>query len=135
HTEFVGKLPLFEDKGILSKTVFAIRQETSTTASTSPETTTAPISTVTGEDAEIYTTFDLANLKANEKVFKLLWPEENQSMRIDDINAREEARRQRKQTLEDLEDHGQLFTEEIQTQDGTLVKVWVVQKTVVGPRN
>ncbi|KAH0374953.1 hypothetical protein KCU89_g18150, partial [Aureobasidium melanogenum] len=39
HTEFVGKLPLFEDKGILSKTVFAIRQETSTTASTSPETT------------------------------------------------------------------------------------------------
>ncbi|KAI4735103.1 hypothetical protein E4T50_14362 [Aureobasidium sp. EXF-12298] len=135
HTEFVGKLPLFEDKGILSKTVFAIRQETSTTASTSPETTTAPIFTVTEEDAEIYTTFDLANLKANEKVFKLLCPEENKSMRIDDINAREEARRQRKQTLEDLEDHGQLFIEEIQRQDGTLVKVWVVQKTVVGPRN
>ncbi|KAH0016308.1 hypothetical protein KCU78_g7896, partial [Aureobasidium melanogenum] len=135
HTEFVGELPLFEDKGILSKTVFAIRQETSTTASTSPETTTAPIAAVTEEDTEIYTTFDLANLKANEKVFKLLWPEENQSMRIDDINAREEARRQRKQTLEDLEDHGQLFTEEIQRQDGTLVKVWVVQKTVVGPRN
>ncbi|KAH0342249.1 hypothetical protein KCU83_g9336, partial [Aureobasidium melanogenum] len=135
HTEFVGELPLFEDKGILSKTVFAVRQETSTAASTSLETTTAPVAPVTEEDAEIYTTFDLANLKANEKVFKLLWPEENQSMRIDDINAKEEARRQRKQNLEHLEDHGQLFTEEIQREDGTLVKVWVVQKTVVGPRN
>ncbi|KAG9581661.1 hypothetical protein KCU97_g11403, partial [Aureobasidium melanogenum] len=135
HTEFVGELPLFEDKGILSKTVFAIRQETSTTATTSTTEATPASSSVTEEDAEIYTTFDLANLKANEKVFKLLWPEENQSMRIDDINAREEARRQRKQTLEDLEDHGQLFTEEIRREDGTLVKVWVVQKTVVGPRN
>ncbi|KAH0373107.1 hypothetical protein KCU65_g747, partial [Aureobasidium melanogenum] len=136
HTEFVGELPLFEDKGILSKTVFAVRQETSTPAPTSPETPVAPITTtVLEEDAEIYTTFDLANLKANEKVFKLLWPEENQSMRIDDINAREEARRLRKQTLEDLEDHGQLFSEEIHREDGTLIKVWVVQKTVVGPRN
>ncbi|KAG9835478.1 hypothetical protein KCU98_g8494, partial [Aureobasidium melanogenum] len=135
HTEFVGELPLFEDKGILSKTVFAVRQETSTAALPSTTEATPASSSVTEEDTEIYTTFDLANLKANEKVFKLLWPEENQSMRIDNINAREEARRQRKQTLEDLEDHGQLFTEEVQRQDGTLVKVWVVQKTVVGPRN
>ncbi|KAH0354320.1 hypothetical protein KCU81_g896, partial [Aureobasidium melanogenum] len=137
HTEFVGELPLFEDKGILSKTVFAVRQETSTPAAlTSHETPAAPIATtVLEEDSEIYTTFDLANLKANEKVFKLLWPEENQSMRIHDINAKEEARRQRKQTLEDLEDHGQLFSEEIQREDGTSIKVWVVQKTVVGPRN
>lgn len=135
HTEFVGELPLFEDKGIISKTVFAIRQKTSTAATTSTiEIIAAPPATVTEEDAEIYTTFDLANLKANEKVFKLLWPEENQSMRIDDINAREEARRQRKQALEDLEDRGQLFTEEVE-KDGILVKVWVVQKTVVGPRN
>ncbi|KAK6008800.1 hypothetical protein QM012_000703 [Aureobasidium pullulans] len=136
HTEFVGELPLFEDKGILSKTVFAVKQETSTAGSNpTTEATTTPITTVTEEDTEIYTTFDLANLKANEKVFRLLWPEESQSMRIDDINAREEARRQRKQALEDLEDHGELFSEEIKREDGTLVKVWVVQKTVVGPRN
>lgn len=135
HTEFVGELPLFEDKGIISKTVFAVRSETSNAASASTlETANAPNATVVEEDTEIYTTFDLANFKANEKVFKLLWPEENQSMRIDDINAREEARRQRKQTLEDLEDHGQLFTEEVE-KDGTSIKVWVVQKTVVGPRN
>jgi hypothetical protein len=37
--------------------------------------------------------------------------------------------------LEDLEVHGQLFTEEIDKQDGSKVKIFVVQKTVTGPRN
>ncbi|KAI4722050.1 hypothetical protein E4T48_01707 [Aureobasidium sp. EXF-10727] len=134
HTEFVGELPLFEDKGILSKTVFAVCQQTPVTANSTAETVVPP-STAVQEDDEIYTTFDLANIKANDKVFKLLWPETTQSSRIDAVNAREEARKQRKQRLEDLEDHGQLFSEEIDNGDGSCIKVWVVQKTVVGPRN
>ncbi|CAD0110177.1 unnamed protein product [Aureobasidium uvarum] len=135
HTEFVGELPLFEDKGILSKTVFAVRQQTFVATATATSIAAPPSSTTIQEDDEIYTTFDLANIKANEKVFKLLWPEGTQSSRIDAVKAREEARKQRKQRLEDLEDHGELFTEEINNEDGSCVKVWVIQKTVIGPRN
>jgi hypothetical protein len=135
HTEFEGKLPLFEDKGILTKIVFAIKQETATV---SPDTTT-PIATIE-EGEEIYTTLGLANIKANEKVFNLLWPEDSpgssaRKTTLTAVKAKEEARQQRKQGLEDLEDHGQLFTEEVDKQDGSKVKVFVVQKTVTGPRN
>jgi hypothetical protein len=142
HTEFEGKLPLFEDKGILTKTVFAIRQETSSAVSepVSENTTPTPTTVTTIEEAdEIYTTFDLANRTANKKVFNLLWPEEPsgtaRKTTLSAIQAKEEARKEREQKLEDLEDHGQLFTEEIDREDGTKVKIFVVQKTVTGPRN
>jgi hypothetical protein len=135
HTEFEGKLPLFEDKGILTKTVFAIKQETSTGSSD-----TATPTTTIEEGEEIYTTLGLANIKANEKVFNLLWPEDSpgssaRKTTLTAVKAKEEARQERKQRLEDLEDHGQLFTEEVDKQDGSKVKIFVVQKTVTGPRN
>jgi hypothetical protein len=142
HTEFEGKLPLFEDKGILTKTVFAIRQETSSAASDPASETTGstPVTIITIEEGdEIYTTFDLANRTANKKVFNLLWPEEPsgtaRKTTLSVIQAKEEARKEREQRLEDLEDHGQLFTEEINKEDGSKVKIFVVQKTVTGPRN
>jgi hypothetical protein len=140
HTEFQGKLPLFENKGILHKKVFAVRQETSATASDSTsETATPTLTTTVEEDDEIYTTFGLANIKANEKVFRLLWPEEVEGSArkttLSAVKAKEEARQERKQRVEDLEDQGQLFTEEIDRKDGTKVKIFVVQKTVTGPRN
>jgi hypothetical protein len=142
HTEFEGKLPLFEDKGILTKTVFAIRQETSSAASdpASETTESTPVTVTTIEEGdEIYTTFDLANRTANKKVFNLLWPEEPsgtaRKTTLSAVQAKEEARKEREQRMEDQEDHGQLFTEEITREDGTKVKIFVVQKTVTGPRN
>jgi hypothetical protein len=140
HTEFQGKLPLFENKGILHKKVFAVRQEISTSASNSTSGTEAPtLTTIIQEDDEIYTTFGLANIKANEKVFKLLWPEDVEGSArkttLSAVKAKEEARQERKQRVEDLEDQGQLFTEEVDRKDGTKVKIFVVQKTVTGPRN
>lgn len=145
HTEFEGKLPLFEDKGILYKQVWAIRKETTPAAapaSTTDTTTPAVLATIEEAD-EIYTTFDLANHKANEKVFNMLWPEEpaatpGSSARkttLSAVKAKEDARQERKQKLESLEDRRELFAEEIDREDGTKVKVFVVQKTVTGPRN
>ncbi|KAI4848557.1 hypothetical protein E4T44_03866 [Aureobasidium sp. EXF-8845] len=142
HTEFEGKLPLFEDKGILTKTVFAIIKETSSVAPDSASETieSAPVTVTTIEEGdEIYTTFDLANRTANKKVFNLLWPEEPsgtaRKTTLGAVQAKEEARKEREQRMEDLEDHGQLFTEEIDREDGTKVKIFVLQKTVTGPRN
>lgn len=144
HTEFEGKLPLFEDKGILYKQVWAIRQETTTAAPASTADTSIPALTTAIEEAdEIYTTFDLANHKANEKVFGMLWPEADPSTpgssarktTLSAVKAKEDARQDRKQKLESLEDRRELFSEEIEREDGTKVKVFVVQKTVTGPRN
>lgn len=143
HTEFEGKLPLFEDKGILYKQVWAIRQETSTAAPPSTSDTTLPALTTVEESDEIYTTFDLANRKANEKVFNMLWPEEpaatpGSSARkttLSAVKAKEDARQDRKQKLDDMEDRRELFAEVVDREDGTKVKVFVVQKTVTGPRN
>ncbi|KAI5276604.1 hypothetical protein E4T47_00485 [Aureobasidium subglaciale] len=126
HTEYKGELPLFEARGLLSKIVFAVRQEISTA-----DLETAP---VIKEDEEIYTTFDLANNKASEKVFKMQWPD-TQSLRMDDVLAREKANQARKEMLEDLEDNGKWFSEELSRDDGSKIKVFIVQKTVVGPRN
>jgi len=148
HTEFVGELPVFEARGLLSRTVFAVRQEITSTAmsnSTSADNATAttpplPAMSSTTEDPEIYTTFDLANLKASEKLFLLEHGSvESQSRRLDDIRNRQEADRVRKQALEDLEDHRELFDGEM-VREGEgggqeRVRIWVVQKTVVGPRN
>ncbi|KAI5254614.1 hypothetical protein E4T42_02328 [Aureobasidium subglaciale] len=126
HTEYKGELPLFEARGLLSKIVFAVRREISTADSE-----TAP---VIEEDEGIYTTFDLANNKASEKVFKMQWPD-TQSLRMDDVLAREKANQARKEMLEDLEDNGKWFSEELSRDDGSKIKVFIVQKTVVGPRN
>ncbi|THZ12979.1 hypothetical protein D6C91_08134 [Aureobasidium pullulans] len=148
HTEFIGELPVFEARGLLSRTVFAVRQEITSTAmpnSTSADNATAttpplPAMSSTTEDPEIYTTFDLANLKASEKLFLLEHGSvESQSRRLDDIRNRQEADRLRKQALEDLEDHRELFDGEM-VREGEgggqeRVRIWVVQKTVVGPRN
>ncbi|KAI5207167.1 hypothetical protein E4T39_02152 [Aureobasidium subglaciale] len=126
HTQYQGELPLFEARGLLSKIVFAVRQEISTA-----DFETAP---VVVEDEEIYTTFDLANNKASDKVFKMQWPD-TQSLRMNDVLAREKANQARKQMLEDLEDSEQWYSEELTRDDGSKIKVFVVQKTVVGPRN
>ncbi|KAH0283880.1 hypothetical protein KCU62_g8748, partial [Aureobasidium sp. EXF-3399] len=147
HTEFEGKLPLFEDKGILYKQVWAIRQETTSAAaaaaaSDTTSETTGPTITTIEESDEIYTTFDLANRKANEKVFNMLWPEETSTpgssarkTTLSAVKAKEDARQDRKQRLDDLEDRRELFAEEVDGEDGSKVKVFVVQKTVTGPRN
>ncbi|THX09078.1 hypothetical protein D6D13_06244 [Aureobasidium pullulans] len=148
HTEFIGELPVFEARGLLCRTVFAVRQEITSTAmpnSTSADNATAttpplPAMSSNTEDPELYTTFDLANLKASEKLFLLEHGSvESQSRRLDDIRNRQEADRVRKQALEDLEDHRELFDGEM-VREGEgggkeRVRIWVVQKTVVGPRN
>ncbi|TIA32436.1 hypothetical protein D6C78_08236 [Aureobasidium pullulans] len=128
HTEFVGELPVFEARGLLCRTVFAVRQEITsistampnstsadnTTTTTPPTTPPLPAMSSTTEDPEIYTTFDLANLKASEKLFLLEHGSvESQSRRLDDIRNRQEADRVRKQALEDLEDHRELFDGEM----------------------
>ena len=125
------------------KQVWAIRQETtSAAASDTTSETSAPAITTIEESDEIYTTFDLANRKANEKVFDMLWPEETSTpgssarkTTLSAIKAKEDARQDRKQKLDDLEDRRELFAEEVDGEDGSKVKVFVVQKTVIGPRN
>ncbi|THY41428.1 hypothetical protein D6C99_07831 [Aureobasidium pullulans] len=128
HTEFIGELPVFEARGLLCRTVFAVRQEITsistampnstsadnTTTTTPPTTPPLPAMSSTTEDPEIYTTFDLANLKASEKLFLLEHGSvESQSKRLDDIRNRQEADRIRKQALEDLEDLRELFDGEM----------------------
>ncbi|THY16488.1 hypothetical protein D6D01_07701 [Aureobasidium pullulans] len=154
HTEFIGELPVFEARGLLCRTVFAVRQEITSTSTAMPNSTSADNATITTppttpplpamssntEDPEIYTTFDLANLKASEKLFLLEHGSvESQSKRLDDIRNRQDADRVRKQALEDLEDRRELFDAEM-VREGEgggkeRVRIWVVRKTVVGPRN
>lgn len=127
HTAYEGVLPTFEPKGMLSRTVFAVKQEHCRAGENVA---------VAEEQGEIYTTFDLANRKASDRLFNLQWADT--SMRIDDVQKKSEADRKRKQTLEDLEDKRELFSERLEGEEGeegSWIKIWVVQKTVVGPRN
>jgi hypothetical protein len=137
HTEWQGELPTFETRGLINKTVYAVKQETiSREEAEEGEIVTSTRTTTTSEEAaEIYTTFDLANIKACDRMFNLRWgPVETASKRLDDIVRRQDARDTCKYMLEDLEESGELFSDKLE-KNGQTIKIWVVQKTVVGPRN
>lgn len=133
-TAYRGKLPKFEPESFIKRKIWIVKKQTSILETADSEDQDQDQQLPAQEIGPVCTTFDLANKEASDKLLDATFV--TTATRYEDVLVQKsKAREEAMEILRVLEEQENLFSGEDTMKNGQLVKVWVEESELKGPRN